>query len=174
MATELDDDGKVKAYVGNASNPGTPSEFMDLIHAERSSGSILKPFLYAAAVEEGMLNAQTTVRDVPTTINGFTPVNFDKSYDGVVSASSALARSLNVPTAILLSEYGHVRFYEKLHELGFSTINRSADNYGLTLVLGGAEVTLWDVANAYAYLASDEASFLTGVCLDIDGGRSIQ
>jgi len=142
--------GDVKAYVGNANFKGANAAYVDLIQSRRSSGSILKPFLYASAVEDGVIHPSTLLRDVPISINGFSPSNFDKKYEGVVTAEKALARSLNVPATNLLKEYGMVRFYEQLQSLGFSTINRSADNYGLTLILGGAEVSLWDVAKAYA------------------------
>jgi penicillin-binding protein 1C len=144
------EDGDVKSYVGNASYPGAYTKYVDLIQSRRSSGSILKPFLYASAVEEGIIHTSTLLRDVPTSINGFSPTNFNKSYEGVVQADKALARSLNVPATNLLKEYGTVRFYEKLSDLGFTTIDRSVDNYGLTLILGGAEVTLWELVQIYS------------------------
>ena len=142
--------GDVKAYVGNANFKGANAAFVDLIQSRRSSGSILKPFLYASAIEDGFIHPTTLLRDVPVSINGFSPSNFDKKYEGVVRADKALARSLNVPATNLLKEYGMVRFYEQLHSLGFTTIDRSADNYGLTLILGGAEISLWEVAQIYA------------------------
>jgi penicillin-binding protein 1C len=140
----------VKAYVGNANFEGANAAYVDLIQSRRSSGSILKPFLYASAIEDGLIHPSTLLRDVPVSINGFSPSNFSKTYEGVVRADQALARSLNVPATNLLKAFGLVRFYEQLIALGFTTIDRSADNYGLTLILGGAEVSLWDVAKAYA------------------------
>ena len=142
--------GEVKAYVGNANFEGANAQYVDLIQAPRSSGSILKPFLYAAAIEEGMIHNNSLLRDVPISIQGFAPSNFNKSFDGVVPAKDALARSLNIPATNILKDYGVVGFYDALQDLGFSTINRSPDNYGLSLILGGAEVTLWDVAHAYS------------------------
>lgn len=142
--------GAVEAYVGNASIPEARSPFVDIIHAPRSSGSILKPFLYAAAVQEGMIHTNTLLRDVPTTIGKYTPQNFDRSYEGVVPAKEALARSLNIPATLLLQKYGMPIFYDDLQLLGMSTIDRPVGNYGLTLILGGAEVTLWDLVGAYA------------------------
>ena len=163
---------EVKAYVGNASFEGANSAYVDLIRSRRSSGSILKPFLYAGAVEEGLIHTSTLMRDVPVSIDGFTPSNFNKSFEGVVPAGQALARSLNVPATNLLRNYGVVRFHEQLGHLGFTTVDRSADNYGLTLVLGGAEVSLWEVAQAYANQArklnayfKDEETVFTGVNL---------
>ena len=151
--------GDVKAYVANANFKGANASYVDLIQSRRSSGSILKPFLYASAVEDGLIHPTTLLRDVPVSINGFSPSNFDKKYEGIVRAENALARSLNIPATNLLKDFGMVRFYEQLHELGFTTIDRSADNYGLTLILGGAEVSLWDVAKVYANQARKLNSF---------------
>ena len=150
----------VKAYVGNANFDGANAAFVDLVQARRSSGSILKPFLYASAIQEGLIQPSTLLRDVPVSINGFSPSNFDKKYEGVIEAGKALARSLNVPATNLLKSYGMVRFYEQLKALGFTSIDRSADNYGLTLILGGAEVTLWEVAQAYANQARKLNAFI--------------
>jgi len=149
----------VKAYVGNANYVGANAPFVDLIQARRSSGSILKPFLYANAIEDGLIHTSTLMQDIPVSFNGFSPSNFNKEFMGVVRAEKALSRSLNVPAVNLLKDYGMVRFYEQLKDLGFSTIDRSADNYGLTLILGGAEVSLWEVAQAYANQARKLNSF---------------
>lgn len=146
-------DGSVMAYVGNARVPATRAPFVDLIRAPRSSGSILKPFLYGLAVQEGLIHPTTLLRDVPIQIGKFAPQNFDRSFQGVVTADKALSSSLNIPATLLLKEYGLIPFYRRLQWLGFSTINRSASNYGLSLILGGAEVTLFDLANAYAWQA---------------------
>ncbi|MFD1550846.1 penicillin-binding protein 1C [Putridiphycobacter roseus] len=151
----------VKAYVGNANFAGANAAYVDLIQARRSSGSILKPFLYANAIQEGRIHPSTLLKDVPVSINGFSPSNFNKEYEGVVRAEKALARSLNVPATNLLKSYGMVRFYEQLKALGFTTIDRSADNYGLTLILGGAEVSLWEVAKTYANQARKLNAFFT-------------
>lgn len=145
--------GDIKAYTGNASRPETRAPFVDLINAKRSSGSILKPFLYGQAMAEGMIHPTTLLRDVPLVIDKFAPSNFNGQFEGVVRANSALYRSLNIPAAVLLRDYGLGLFYNDLQNLGFSTINRSADNYGLSLILGGAEVTLWDLAQVYSQQA---------------------
>jgi penicillin-binding protein 1C len=142
-------DGEVKAYVGNATIPEARSPYVDIIHAPRSSGSILKPFLYARALEAGLIHTNTLLKDVPISIGKYAPLNFDKSFEGVVPAKEALARSLNIPATLLLKQYGLAPFYEDLKELGFQSIDRGVDNYGLTLILGGAEVTLWDLAKSY-------------------------
>lgn len=146
--------GDVKAYTGNSSTPDTRSPYVDLIQSKRSSGSILKPFLYGQSMAQGLIHPTTLLRDVPLVMDQFAPSNYNGQFEGVVRANSALYRSLNVPAAVLLRDYGLGLFYKDLHDLGFSTINRSADNYGLSLILGGAEVTLWDLANVYSQQAS--------------------
>jgi penicillin-binding protein 1C len=93
------------------------------------------------------------VPDIPTTINGFSPKNFSKQYDGAVSADQALIRSLNVPAVYELKEYRYEKFYELLKQIGVTTLNQPADHYGLSLILGGAEGTLWDITGAYASMA---------------------
>jgi penicillin-binding protein 1C len=145
--------GKVLAYVGNTNSGREHSEQVDVIMARRSTGSILKPFLYAAMLDEGKLLPGLLVPDVPTTINGFSPKNFSKQYDGVVPADQALIRSLNVPAVYELKEYRYEKFYELLKQIGITTLNQPADHYGLSLILGGAEGTLWDITGAYASMA---------------------
>lgn len=146
-------DNSVKAYIGNTNHNKSGARFVDLIQAPRSSGSILKPFLYGKAMDAGLIHPKTLLRDVPISISKFSPSNFDKRFEGFVPAGRALARSLNVPATLLLQDYGVQPFYNDLRKLGFSNINRSADNYGLTLILGGAEVSLWNVMRAYSQQA---------------------
>jgi penicillin-binding protein 1C len=151
------------AYVGNSEwqTRGDRSLAVDIVQRPRSTGSILKPFLYAAMLDSGQLLPQMLVADVPTQFRGFAPENFDRTYRGAVRADEALAQSLNVPAVRLLREYGYPRFYDLLESLGFTTLRESPDHYGLALVLGGAEATLWDVTRAYANLA-DRARPATG------------
>ena len=93
------------------------------------------------------------VADLPTQINGYKLENFDRQYRGAVPADEALALSLNIPAVRLLRKHGVTRFYAELKSIGLQTLFRPADDYGLTLILGGAETNLWDVAQAYAQLA---------------------
>ena len=149
---------EVVSYVGNISdfNPvHTSGDVVDLIRAPRSSGSILKPLLYAAALDEGLITPTTLLPDIPTHLSGFSPKNFNHTYDGAVPAKEALARSLNIPMVRLLGEFGVEKFHLKLRRLGLSTINRPASHYGLALILGGAEVCLWDICNAYGRAARE-------------------
>ncbi|MEO5905818.1 MAG: penicillin-binding transpeptidase domain-containing protein, partial [Saprospiraceae bacterium] len=123
---------------------------VDIITSERSSGSILKPFLYCAALEEGLITPKGILEDIPTYIRGYQPLNYSQEYGGMVPADQSLAMSLNVPAVRLLQQYGILPFKEKLVKGGITTLHYSPDHYGLPLVLGGAEVTLWDVCGAYA------------------------
>lgn len=145
---------EVLAYVGNAPSNKENDPFVDVITKPRSTGSILKPFLYASALDSGELLPDMLVADVPTVINGYSPENFDNQFYGAVPASVALSRSLNVPAVRILREFGLDRFYKRLNELQFSSINKPANHYGLSLILGGAESSLWEITNAYAGMAS--------------------
>jgi penicillin-binding protein 1C len=146
---------EVLAYVGNAAWQVNSQRALavDIVQRPRSTGSILKPFLYAAMLDSGQLLPKMLVPDIPTQMRGFTPENFDRSFRGAVAADVALAQSLNVPAVRLLRDYGYPRFHDLLQRLGFSTLSRPPGHYGLTLILGGAEATLWDVVGAYANLA---------------------
>ena len=147
--------GNALDYVGNIYKPTDPEmeSDVDVIKAPRSPGSALKPILYAAMFSDGMILPNSLVPDIPTQIGGYTPQNFDLGYDGAVPASLALARSLNIPAVKLLQQYKYQRFYDLLKQLGMTTLNRPADNYGLSLILGGSEVTMWDLAGIYAGMA---------------------
>ena len=144
---------EVLAYVGNTGyKQGLRGSQVDIIHSPRSTGSILKPFLYAAMLQDGLLLPRTLLPDVPININGFTPQNFSRQYEGAVPASEALARSLNIPFVVALQRYGVPNFHDLLQRMGLTTLTRPAAHYGLSLILGGAEGTLWDIVNAYAAL----------------------
>lgn len=145
--------GEVLAYVGNTNAGSDHQEMVDVVSAPRSTGSILKPFLYAAMMDEGEMLPRTLVSDVPTVISGFSPKNFSREYDGAVPADQALIRSLNIPAVLELQEYQYEKFYNLLKNVGLSTLKYEADHYGLSLVLGGAEGTLWDITGAYASMA---------------------
>lgn len=146
--------GKVLAYTGNAPRAGFEhGQDVDIIQAPRSTGSLLKPMLYAAALDDGLILPKSLLPDVPVFFGGFAPRNYSKTYDGAVHANVALSRSLNIPAVHLLKEYGYTRFHGKLRDVGVTTLNRPASHYGLSLILGGSEGTLWDMANVYAGMA---------------------
>ncbi|MEL7588391.1 MAG: penicillin-binding protein 1C [Prolixibacteraceae bacterium] len=146
--------GEVLAYVGNSPDlaDGRHGEAVDIIRSARSSGSILKPFLYAAMQDDGLILPNTLIPDIPTQIAGFSPQNFNLGFAGAVPASMALSQSLNIPAVRMLRDYGYDRFCSLLKKLGFSTLNKPSSHYGLSLILGGAEVNLWNLAGAYASL----------------------
>ena len=147
--------GKTLAYVGNVYHPEYPElqSSVDIITSRRSPGSALKPILYAGMLTDGILLPHTLVPDIPTQIGGYTPQNFDRDYDGAVPASIALSRSLNVPAVRMLRDYKYPRFYDLLKKTGITTLSQPADHYGLSLILGGCEVTPWDMAGLYAGMA---------------------
>ena len=142
------------AYCGNVHfNKTNSGNQVDIIRSPRSTGSILKPFLYYAMLQEGSILPHTLLPDIPININGFAPQNFSQQFEGAVPASEALARSLNIPTVTMLQRYGVPKFYNFLKQTGISTLTRPASHYGLSLILGGAEGTLWDITCAYTDMA---------------------
>ncbi|RMA66114.1 penicillin-binding protein 1C [Ulvibacter antarcticus] len=150
---------EVLAYIGNAPTTRENNNYVDIISKSRSTGSILKPFLYAAMLDSGELLPNTLVADIPTIVNGYSPQNFDKKFSGAVPASVALSRSLNIPAVRMLRSHGLERFYNELQQMNFSNISHPSDYYGLTLILGGAESSLWDITKAYAGMASGLSFF---------------
>lgn len=153
-------DGTPLAYVGNSRLDDYESSgyAVDVVSRPRSTGSLLKPFLYEAMLQAGELLPETLVADVPTRFDGFSPQNHDRRYRGAVRAREALARSLNVPAVRLLREHGVGRFHGELKALGLGTLGRAPERYGLTLILGGAEGTLADLTGMYAALARRASS----------------
>jgi len=147
--------GQVLAYIGNVFDPDTSGhdQFVDIIMASRSTGSILKPLLYAGMLQSGDILPTQLVADVPTRMGGFAPQNYSREYQGAVPAYRALARSLNVPAVNMLQKFGVDRFQSLLKNLGMTTLHRPARDYGLTLILGGAEGKLWELTGIYASLA---------------------
>lgn len=147
--------GHALAYVGNVYNPDNPEleSYVDIIQAPRSPGSTLKPLLYAGMLNDGLILPHTLLPDVPTQIAGYTPQNFDRNYDGGVPASRALARSLNIPSVRMLQQYRAERFLVLLKRLGITTMNKPVAHYGLSMILGGGETTLWELTGVYASLA---------------------
>ena len=152
--------GAIAAYVGNSSpERQRPGRQVDIAASPRSTGSILKPFLYEAALQEGTILPRTLLADVPVNLSGFAPQNFDRQFYGAVPADEALARSLNVPSVFLLRQYGIPKFWSVLRDAGLSTITQTPEHYGLSLILGGAEARLDEVTAAYSAFVRGEAPF---------------
>lgn len=146
--------GNVLAYVGNT--PGTLAargHSVDIVTAPRSTGSLLKPFLYLGALQEGVILPHMLLADIPTYYSDYKPENYSHGFDGVVPAGQALSRSLNVPLVRLQHEYGSEKLITILHNFGLKEINKPASHYGLSLILGGAESSLWSMAGAYASMS---------------------
>ena len=146
--------GEIISYHGNVTGLGFKhNDAVDVVHAPRSSGSILKSFLYCQAFDEGFITPFTLLPDVPTHYKGYTPQNYAQSYAGAVSAKECLAQSLNIPAVRLLEKVELNNFYHKLKSLQINTLKKEANHYGLSLVLGGAETSLWDLNRAYRKMA---------------------
>lgn len=152
---------KVLAYVGNAPTTAVHAADVDIITSNRSTGSILKPMLFASLLDEGMLLPHSLVADIPTVINGYHPQNFDRKHRGAVPLDRALSRSLNVPAVRLLRSYGLEKFHNRLLGMNLSSLDRPASHYGLSLILGGGESSLWEVTSCYAGMASTLNHFVS-------------
>ena len=144
----------VISYVGNSPTDKDHDKDVDIIGAPRSTGSVLKPLLFASMLDEGELLPNTLVADIPTQISGYSPQNFNLTFDGAVPAQRALSRSLNIPSVLMLQEHGVNKFYELTQKLKLRNINQHPDHYGLSLILGGAESNLWDLCRAYANMSA--------------------
>ncbi len=121
--------------------------------APRAAGSTLKPFAYALAIDRGLVTPATMLTDIPLRFRDYDPRNFSAEFRGLVSVRDALVLSLNLPAIDVERRAGQERFHATLRDLGFATVSKPPEHYGLGLVLGNAEVRLLDLANAYACLA---------------------
>ncbi|WP_441818066.1 penicillin-binding protein 1C [Lysobacter sp. TAB13] len=145
----------VRALVGSADYFDTSIQGqVNGSDAKRSPGSTLKPFIYALALDQGVLHPQTVLRDVPSAFGPYTPENFDGRFMGPVTATEALVRSRNIPAVYVASQLKQPSFYDFLRQAGVSRM-ASKDHYGLALVLGGGEVTMNELARMYAMLGND-------------------
>ncbi len=165
--------GRVLAYVGSADFFSTQDQGqVDGVRAARSTGSLLKPFLYGALFDRGDILPQSLIKDVPAFFGSFVPVNAGNEYSGMVPAGQALLRSLNVPAVMMLQQYGIGEFQDLLQQAGMSTLFRSPDDYGLTLILGGAEGTLWEMCGLYRMLG--RGGFRSPLSLSPEGADSTE
>jgi penicillin-binding protein 1C len=148
--------GEVLAYVGNA-GAASSARYVDGVQAARQAGSTLKPFLYGLAIEGRLLTAASLLDDSPVNIvtpgGLYVPQNYDRDFKGMVSVRTALSSSLNVPAVRTLALLGTDSFVERLRALGFDYITQAGDYYGYSLALGSAEISLWQLANAYRTLS---------------------
>lgn len=120
--------------------------------ALRSPGSALKPFIYALALDQGLIHPATILKDAPTHFGTYDPENFDHEFVGPIKAQDALIQSRNIPAIYLASKFAKPTFYDFLQKAGLAL--KAEHYYGLALVLGGAEVTMEKMAELYAMLAN--------------------
>ncbi|MBK9256179.1 MAG: penicillin-binding protein 1C [Saprospiraceae bacterium] len=145
------------AYIGNV-RQNNSFHYVDIAQAPRSYGSLLKPLLYAYALENAWFLPKEMVADIPTSIGDFRPQNFDKKFRGAVRLDEMLIQSLNVPAVRVLNAVGHQGFYDFIKALDIEGLNKGADHYGLSLILGGGESTLWDLSRIYKGFAQNYSS----------------
>ena len=147
--------GAVRAYAGSQDFFDTVAGGqVDGIAAQRSTGSLLKPFLAAKVLDRGPYVLESMLQDVPTFYGSFYPQNASMEFSGLVSLRKSLIQSLNVPMVRLLYWYGVADFHADLRAAGISGLFRSADGYGLSLILGGAEANLWDLTRMFSALGN--------------------
>ncbi|AUD02399.1 penicillin-binding protein 1C [Spirosoma pollinicola] len=147
---------EVVAYVGSAdfSNSFDGGQ-VDGVRAVRSPGSALKPLLYGLAFDAGIITPKTKLADVPTNFGGYEPDNYDRRFNGLITAEFALANSLNIPAVALLKEVGTPTLVSTLRKAGFSSIKKQANELGLSMILGGCGVTLEEMTRLYTGLANE-------------------
>ena len=167
--------GDVLAYVGSSGELSSAAE-VDGVVAPRQAGSTLKPFLYALAFDRKLLTAASLVDDSPLAIatarGVYVPQNYDRGFHGSVSVRTALASSLNVPAVRTLELVGLDRFHDTLRALGFDTLTQPDDYYGAALALGGADVTLLALTNAYRALANGGVVSRTRTLVSTDSAQA--
>ncbi len=113
-------------------------------------------------ISEGLLYPRQLVNDMPVAYAGFAPQNFSHTFEGVVPANEIISRSLNVPSVNLLQQYGIEKFHSSLKQMGITSINKPAGHYGLSIILGGAEASLWELSGIYAALARQAQGIAAG------------
>ncbi|MBP6096853.1 MAG: penicillin-binding protein 1C [Methyloversatilis sp.] len=146
---------EVRAYAGSADfTDAGRSAHVDMVRGVRSPGSTLKPFLYAMALDDGLIHSESLLIDAPQTFGGYQPGNFQADFSGPVSAAEALQRSLNVPAVDLLDQLTPQRFASQLAAGGLKLRIATAEQANLSLILGGAGVTLEELVGGYRALAA--------------------
>jgi penicillin-binding protein 1C len=146
--------GENVVYLGNSKQTSAEhAPFVDCAVAPRSTGSIWKPFLFLSALEDGLISPQSILPDIPSHFGAFSPENYTGQFQGMIPADEALIKSLNIPMVHLLNRYGVSPFYQKLKQLGITTLTQNPRHYGLSLILGGAETKLTELVKVYGDLA---------------------
>lgn len=157
-------DMSVKGYVGSADfNDNSRFGHVDMISAWRSPGSTLKPFIYALALDEGLIHAESLLQDVPRQFENYRPGNFDSGFNGAVSASEALSRSLNLPAVQLIEVYGAKKFAAKLRHNHLEMRFPYGSEPNLALILGGTATRMDELVSAFSALARQGKQHLCGL-----------
>ncbi len=146
-------DGAIRAMIGSPGYFSPDAGMVNAALARRSPGSALKPFLYALAIDQGAMTPATLLDDRPAGYRDIDPANFDGTFRGNVTVRDALILSLNIPAMKTLESLGIQSTIDFLQTLGLTSIDKSAAHYGTGLAIGGAEVRLLDIVNAYACIA---------------------
>lgn len=145
----------VKAYLGSADfNDSSRFSNVDMIKAIRSPGSTLKPFIYASAIDKGLIHSHSLLNDTPRYYSDYKPENFTQQFSGPVTVQSALQRSLNVPAVQVLEHFGAKKFYNQLASAGIKLTLPKAAQPNLSIALGGAGINLWQLVQAYSSLSN--------------------
>jgi len=163
---------EIKAWVGSADARDPLDGQNDGVRARRSPGSTLKPFVYAAAFERGLLRPDSIVQDTPLDLGGWRPQNFDGGASGAVSVAEALQRSLNLPALRVARSVGVENCIGLIEAAGVPLEDDAVSRAGLTLVTGGSPVTLLDLTNAYATLARGGAHVAPRLFVDQPHGTA--
>lgn len=145
---------KVRGWVGSVDiNDDSRFGHVDMVSAIRSPGSVLKPFIYGLAMDDGLIHPASLLQDVPRRFSDYRPGNFDSGFHGPVSMSDALVRSLNLPAVQVLEAYGPKQFAARLRNAGLPLILPNGAEPNLSLILGGAGARLADITAAYSAFA---------------------
>ena len=149
--------GEILVYIGNRGAASSAPEW-DGITARRQAGSTLKPFLYQMAIEKRLLTAASLLDDSPLQVSTATglyvPQNYDHIFRGLISVRTALSASINIPAVRTLILVGLNPFVDRLKAIGFRSLTEDGEYYGYALALGSADITLWELTNAYRTLAN--------------------
>ena len=147
-------DMSVRGWVGSVDmNDDSRFGHVDMVNAIRSPGSVLKPFIYGLALDDGLIHPASLLQDVPRRTGDYRPGNFDSGFHGPVSMSEALVRSLNLPAVQVLEAYGPKRFAASLRNVGLPLYLPAGAAPNLSLILGGAGARLDDMVAAYSAFA---------------------
>lgn len=144
---------EVKVYIGNTKSIQNGYSYVDIVQAPRSYGSLLKPFLYGFALETNTFLPKELVDDLPIQIGEFRPQNFDKKHRGAIPMDEMVIQSLNVPAVNILQKIGLQNFYRLIEDLKIQHLDKGFHHYGLSIILGGGESSLWEMVRLYKGLA---------------------